>query len=71
MKCPKCGGKTRVSRSEEVSDTLRIRYRYCVGCGYVYRTAETELRCNQSKDAKGEELRAGASPAPTEQRRLR
>jgi len=43
MRCPRCGGESRVYETREAG-ALRFRLRACQGCGYRFRTCEEYLR---------------------------
>lgn len=40
MKCPKCGKKTCVTHTREVTETLLLRWRKCEKCGCRFKTYE-------------------------------
>lgn len=43
MWCPKCKGKTLVTQTEKIADSV-CRVRKCQRCGYVFGTEEMESR---------------------------
>ena len=50
MKCPVCGGKTKITRTEKY-DTVVRRCRCCVKCGWHFNTAEEEMHeCRLKND---------------------
>ncbi len=47
MKCPKCGGKTRVYRTETYDQTIK-RTRLCIHCGHRMETWESVDRADET-----------------------
>lgn len=48
MKCPKCGGATKVLKKERAGYNTIARIRKCKRCDFVFRTTEAPSRRDES-----------------------